>query len=218
MASIRRCNPSSLSPCAHKDQQAAELGKDVKSCYSVCASLYKRIHFHSPACLLQSKYNTTATNILCRSRPQRANARAAAVDATSLRTAAVLSPHHSPGAAFTPGARSSPCCESCLPLNGSSLWAPQLPGCKPQHCWACVPAGGALWCLCLLGVRRSRALRAGCSPAEPAAEAGGWLWLQQQRLVLLLITFCSVAMCVHMDAHTRVPLRCLAPGVFIFII
>lgn len=123
--------------CTHKHQQGAELGKDVRSCYSMCGSLHKRIHFHSPACLLQSKYNAAANNVLCHSRPQRANARAAAVGATSLRTAAVLSPYRSPWGCLrprAPGARSSPCCESCLPLNCSSLWALQPPSCKPQPC------------------------------------------------------------------------------------
>lgn len=197
-----------LLPCVHEDQQGAELGKDVKSCYSICGSLYKRIHFHSPACLLQSKYNAAANNVLCHSRPQPANARAAAVGATSPCTTAVLSPHHSPGGCLHPrslGTRSSPCCESCLSLNCSSLWALQLQACKPQPCWARLPAGGAaLWCLCLLGVRWSRPLRARCSPAEPTASRQASLaprGPQQQHSVVLLISFCPVDACVYACTH-----------------
>lgn len=94
--------------CMHEQQQGVELEQDVRSCYSMCGSLHKRIHFHSPACLLQSKYNAAANNILCHSRPQRANAQAVAVGATSLRTAAVLSPYRSPWGCLHPPAPGSP--------------------------------------------------------------------------------------------------------------
>lgn len=135
------CDPGSL-PAHTSTSKERSWGKDVKSCYSMCSSLYKRIHFHSPACLLQSKHPTTANSVLCHGRPQRANAWAAAVCATSLRTAAVLSPYRSSWGCLRQrplGARSSPRCESCLPLHWSFSWALQLAGCKAEPC----QAGGA---------------------------------------------------------------------------
>lgn len=88
-----------------KEHSWAKMSRAV----TVCAgSLYKRIHFHCPACLLQSKYNATAKRVQCQARPQRANARLL-WRALHLR------------------ARSSPCCESRCPQSWSSQAASHSP-------------------------------------------------------------------------------------------
>lgn len=105
---------SQLGPAVSTSKECswAKMSRAVTMC---AGSLYKRIHFHSPACLLQSKYNATAQRVRCQGRPQRANA-------------LLHLPGRSwPGPAAAPGARSSPCCESLFPRSWSSRAAEHSP-------------------------------------------------------------------------------------------
>lgn len=110
-----------------KERSWPEMSRAVRVC---AGSLYKRIHFHSPACLLQSKHNATAKRVQCQGRPQRANA-------WLLRRALHLPDRSCPGPAAAPGARSSPCCESQLPKS----WSCQAQPCRAQSSSPVLPAG-----------------------------------------------------------------------------